>query len=132
MRETNEMTPCFIRTYPTSDDCLEDADLSTRAAIALVKHQRGSWQEIRVRVRKGVVTLLGQVPSDHDRQLIIEVTQHIAGVLRVHDELVVAQELVGDVRSTHDFVPASTCDRCTKCRSAADVNPFANRPVLSA
>jgi hypothetical protein len=40
-------------------------------------------------VQGGAVTLQGIVPSHHDRQLIVAVARHVAGVRRVEDELTV-------------------------------------------
>lgn len=64
-----------------------DADLRTRLAIALGARQRNAWRVVRIATTNGVVRLEGIVPSFHDRQLILAVTQHVAGVMRVEDEL---------------------------------------------
>ena len=64
-----------------------DADLLTRVGIALTLRMRHTLHAIHIVVDNGAVTLKGVVPTFYDRQLAIEVTRHIAGVLRVKDEL---------------------------------------------
>jgi hypothetical protein len=48
-------------------------------------------------VNHGTVTLRGIVPSFYDRQLAIEVTRRIAGVLKVQDELTVTGQKPNEV-----------------------------------
>jgi hypothetical protein len=67
-----------------------DADLLTRVGIALTMRFSHTLHAIHIQVDNGVVTLRGLVPSFYDRQLAIEVTRRVAGVLKVRDELSVA------------------------------------------
>jgi hypothetical protein len=66
-----------------------DADLLLRIGIALAARQRAAWRVVRVAAQNGVVRLEGIVPTFYDRQLILAVAQHVAGVLRVEDELAI-------------------------------------------
>lgn len=76
-RDTNELDPA-------------DLDLISRIGIALTSRQRIAWRVIRVIADQGIVTLQGIVPTYYDRQIIVAVTQHVAGVRRVEDELTIA------------------------------------------
>jgi BON domain len=78
-----------ITTHPIGDSNPADADITTRIAIALTSHQRPGWRRIHLVVHHGAVTVLGEVTSYHNRQLIVAVTRHVAGVLHVADELTV-------------------------------------------
>lgn len=76
-----------ISTHPIGDSNPADADLTTRIAIALANHHRSGWRRIHIIVQHGAVTLIGEVSTFHNRQLVVAVTRHVAGVLRVADEL---------------------------------------------
>jgi hypothetical protein len=67
-----------------------DAELLLRLSIALAAKQRTAWRVVRVGARDGIVRLEGVVPTFYDRQLILAVARHVAGVLRVEDELAIA------------------------------------------
>lgn len=71
-----------------------DADLLTRVGIALTLRLQHTLHAVHLHVSGGTVTLRGIVPSFYDRQLAIEVTRRVAGVLKVQDEL-----FVGDWKS---------------------------------
>jgi hypothetical protein len=73
----------------TSLSTAADADLLLRIGIALAARQRHAWRVVRVGAHNGVVRLEGIVPTFYDRQLILAVAQHVAGVLRVEDELAI-------------------------------------------
>jgi hypothetical protein len=64
-----------------------DADLLTRVGIALTMRLSHTSHAVHIQVDNGVVTLRGLVPTFYDRQLVIEVTRRVAGVLKVRDEL---------------------------------------------
>jgi hypothetical protein len=64
-----------------------DADLLTRVGIALTMRLSHTSHAVHIQVDNGVVSLRGLVPSFYDRQLAIEVTRRVAGVLKVRDEL---------------------------------------------
>lgn len=67
-----------------------DGDLLTRVGIALTLRLRHTSHAVHISVDRGTVTLRGSFPTFYDRQLAIEVTRRVAGVLRVVDELTVA------------------------------------------
>jgi hypothetical protein len=68
-----------------------DADLITRIGIAFTTRPRIAWHDIHVAVRDAIVTLRGDVPTVYDRQLIVAVTRHVAGVRLVDDKINVAE-----------------------------------------
>jgi osmotically-inducible protein OsmY len=105
-----------------------DADLLLRLGIALSIRKRAGWQLVRFRVQNGVVRLGGIVPTFYDRQLIAALARHVAGVLRVEDELAVGepslrQEVTEtDVTSGHNHVNAA---------EVKSSNPFRDLPVVT-
>src|SRR5262245_18890701 len=64
-----------------------DTDLILRLRIALSIRRRAGWHLVRFGVQSGVVRLAGLVPTLYDRQLIAALARHVAGVLRVDDDL---------------------------------------------
>ena len=66
-----------------------DADLLVRIGIVLSIKRRAGWHLVRLAVQNGVVRLAGIVPSYYDRQLIAGLAQHVAGVMRVDDDLAI-------------------------------------------
>lgn len=76
----------------TSFQSSADADLLLRIGIALAARQRAAWRVVRVAAQNGVVRLEGVVPTFYDRQLILSVARHVAGVLRVEDELAIDEQ----------------------------------------
>lgn len=91
-------------TYPTEENKpmiahrtqldSHDADLLTRIGIAMTLSRRPAFQKLHLVVYQRGVTLSGELPSYHERQLAVELVRRIAGVLRVHDQIVVSDELV--------------------------------------
>jgi hypothetical protein len=79
-----------------------DLDLISRIGIALTSRQRFSWRVIRVIADRGVVTLQGIVPTYYDRQVIVAVTQHVAGVRRVEDKLTIASPSAAEIELNAD------------------------------
>jgi len=77
----------------TSFQSSADADLLLRIGIALAARQRAAWRVVRVAAQNGVVRLEGVVPTFYDRQLILSVARHVAGVLRVEDELAIDESI---------------------------------------
>jgi len=74
-----------------------DAELFTRIGIALALRQRAALRRIQIAVVDGCITLRGEMPSFFDKQLAIESTRRVAGVIQVKDELsVLAFEIDND------------------------------------
>ena len=73
--------------YTTS----QDADLFRRLAIAFSMQPRDGWRDIQIIVRHGLVTLIGEVATFRSRQILVAVARHVAGVLRVRDEIQVVE-----------------------------------------
>lgn len=84
----------------TSFQSSADADLLLRLGIALAARQRAAWRVVRVAAQNGVVRLEGVVPTFYDRQLILSVARHVAGVLRVEDELAIDEPTARPQEST--------------------------------
>lgn len=112
-----------------------DADLLTRVGIALTLRLRHTLRSIHVSVDNGVVTLRGVLPTFYDRQLAIEITRHVAGVLQVKDELTVvspnaaANRAVGEHHrkaATYALRGAGT----ESARRASDAVQRLERPAL--
>jgi hypothetical protein len=70
-----------------------DADLTKRIGIAFASRPRISEQDIHVSATDGVVTLRGRVSSLYDHRLVVALTRHVAGVMRIDDQLVVEVQL---------------------------------------
>jgi prepilin-type N-terminal cleavage/methylation domain-containing protein/prepilin-type processing-associated H-X9-DG protein len=76
----------FITNIPYAD-----AELARRIRIAFTSRPRISRHEIHVTTLNGIVTLRGEVPTLYDRQLVLAITQHVAGVFGIDDELIVTE-----------------------------------------
>lgn len=74
--------------YPPRDQPT-DADLHEAICAALAAEGRLAGCRIGVALRQGVVTLTGQVPREFQRTLSCAVTETVAGVLTVENQLVV-------------------------------------------
>ena len=68
-------------------------DIATAAAIRRSIQQDPALADanVKVKVKKGVVTLRGRVPSELERQAILQRIDKLPGVDRVVDQLVVQQ-----------------------------------------
>lgn len=63
-----------------------DCDLKQRVEFFLQQKGVSSLPKLRIEVENGQVTLLGTVRTFYERQLCL-CCQHVAGVIRVVDEL---------------------------------------------
>jgi hypothetical protein len=99
-----------------------DADLVKRIGIAFTSRPRIAWHDFHVSANEGVVTLRGAVPSIYDRQLIVAVTRHVAGVFGVDDQLTVAE---ADAQQTAKSKPRPEAPRAA--RQSSDVRRLASR-----
>jgi hypothetical protein len=104
-------------TYPATD-----ADLTKRIAIAFATRPRVARHAIHVSVDNGLVTLRGKVPTYYDRQLIVAVTRHVAGVFDIDDWLSV-HEAEAQVES------ATVFSNQTLAQPSESHGPNARRPV---
>lgn len=109
-----------------------DAELLLRIGIALAARNRTLWRAVRVAAHHGVVRLEGIVPTFYDRQLILAIAQHVAGVLRVEDELAVDDPHVREVAATSYSEPETVplTHGGTEIKSALPQNNFQHLPVL--
>ena len=64
-----------------------DQDLRRRIVTFLWQRRVPSVQDIAVEVTNGTVILQGKVGSFYERQLCLNCCQHVAGVLKIIDEL---------------------------------------------
>jgi osmotically-inducible protein OsmY len=65
-------------------------DLQYRVALFLQQHRLSSGSRLSIEAHRGVITLAGQVPSFHQRQLIYSFARRVAGVVQVIDQLEVS------------------------------------------
>jgi osmotically-inducible protein OsmY len=63
--------------------------LQERVALHLQNRQLTFGGRVKIEVKLGAVTLSGNVPTYYQRQLIYSATRHVAGVLKVIDQLTV-------------------------------------------
>ena len=66
-----------------------DPELHQRLTVHLQQRGLATYRTLRLRVDNGVVELLGRLPSYHLRQVAVECTKRVAGVMRVVDRIVV-------------------------------------------
>jgi osmotically-inducible protein OsmY len=64
-----------------------DADLERRIRIFLAQKNVSALQRIAVSASKGTVRVRGRVHSFYEKQLCLNCCQHVAGVIRVIDEI---------------------------------------------
>jgi osmotically-inducible protein OsmY len=64
-----------------------DADLEKRTRIFLAQKNVSAFRRIAVSVSEGTVRLRGRVRSFYEKQLCLNCCQHVAGVIRVIDEI---------------------------------------------
>jgi osmotically-inducible protein OsmY len=73
--------------------------------IALSIQRRAGWHLVRFTARHGIVQLAGVVPAYYDRQLIVALVRHVAGVRGIEDKLAVGdrslrQQVIDDETTT--------------------------------
>ncbi|MDX1948292.1 MAG: BON domain-containing protein [Pirellulaceae bacterium] len=62
-------------------------ELQERVALYLSQRHLTFGSRLQIAAQRGVVTLSGQVPTFHQRQLIHAFTRRVAGVVQVVDQL---------------------------------------------
>lgn len=72
-----------------------DRDLERRVTNYLVGRQVPTLRQIRVQADRGTVRLRGQVHSFYHKQLCLNCTRRVAGVLELVDELDVVSGAAG-------------------------------------
>jgi hypothetical protein len=108
-----------------------DADLLLRIGIALAARHRAAWRAVRVGAQNGILRLEGVVPTFYDRQLILAVAQHVAGVLRVEDELTIDELPARRQEATAEVASAPISHGGSEAQVAPAPNAFYHLPVLS-
>ncbi len=73
----------MTNTLPTTND----RQLESRVMSFLQRHRLFSARQLTVRSSQGLVTLSGEVPSFYLRQLCVECSKRVAGVVRVVDRI---------------------------------------------
>jgi hypothetical protein len=104
-----------------------DADLLTRLRIALSVQRRAGWHLVRFTARHGIVQLTGIVPAYYDRQLIVALVRHVAGVRGIEDHLAVGDPSIRQ-QVVDDETIALQNHRATT--AAAPRDPFLHVPAL--
>ena len=84
----SENAPGHVASAP-NESVHDDAAAQLERRILNFLLQRGvqSTPRLSITVENGTVTLCGTVNSFHERQLCLSCCQHVAGVLRLVDEL---------------------------------------------
>jgi osmotically-inducible protein OsmY len=77
-----------IRVEPTRFRELTDADIARAAENALKWHAHVPQNRIKVRVKKGRITLEGEVEKQFEREIALQVVLHLAGVTGVNNQIV--------------------------------------------
>lgn len=75
-------------------DDAADAELRDRVKQFLGSQHFASFRKLDVGILGDSVILDGSVPSFHERQLAVAICQHVAGVHRVIDRLIVPESHV--------------------------------------
>jgi hypothetical protein len=78
---------------PLIDEPKADEDLRFRVRLFLQQRGHRPLQQLEVEASSGVVTLRGTVPSFYLRQHALACVRHVAGILRVIDEMETALSL---------------------------------------
>lgn len=71
----------------TIGEFTDDVAIQTAVKSRLIGNREIKGLRINVEVRKGIVTLLGRVPTQETRQLAVRLSQGVKGVKRVEDRL---------------------------------------------
>jgi hypothetical protein len=135
--ETKVMSAYETQLCPNHAQITADADLRFRLGIALAARRRAAWRVVRVGAQDGVVRLEGIVPTYYDRQLILAIAQHVAGVLRVEDELTIdhpevrVQEVIERPASSASDQAGSQSETSSAPQGGPAPNAFHHLPVLS-
>jgi BON domain-containing protein len=74
------------------DDTSSDDEVLRRVADSLAEHQVASFARIGLDVKRGVITVRGDVASQGERLLLLRVLQNTPGVMQVNDGLSLAQQ----------------------------------------
>ena len=79
----------------TLDTAVEkvDSDLEKRTRIFLARQNYSALRRIAVSASQGTVKLRGHVGSFHEKQLCLNCCKHVAGVMRVIDEIEVERKV---------------------------------------
>lgn len=77
--------------YPTTAQW-DDRDLARRIVEFFQARQLVDSTAIQIHALGGVIVLRGQVSSERERTLYVQCCQHVAGVVRVVDQLQVREE----------------------------------------
>ena len=88
--------------FPSIDR--QSQDLQYRVALFLEQRHVTFGSRLKIKAERGVVTLAGQVPTFHQRQLIHSFARRVAGVVQVVDQLEVAPPATSKPRASRGTV----------------------------
>jgi len=66
-----------------------DSDLERRVITFLARQHRPGLRSLEIEVNGGIVTIRGSVSTFYEKQLPLQLVQHVAGVVRLIDEVTV-------------------------------------------
>ena len=72
-------------------DLARGPDVAERVRRFLNRQQRPALCRLRVQADEGLLTLAGEVSSYYERQVAVECTRHVVGVVKIVDQIVVRQ-----------------------------------------
>jgi hypothetical protein len=104
-----------------------DADLLLRLRIALSIQRRAGWHLVCFAAKHGVVQLAGIVPAYYDRQLILALVRHVAGVRGIEDNLTIGDPSIRQ-QTIDDETIALPAGRAA--HPAPSQDPFQHVPTL--
>lgn len=75
--------------FPTTVQ-FHDQELAKRVIASLANHRPPGATKLRIHAKACQIVISGKVMSEHDKWLSLQCCQHVAGVVRVIDQLVVS------------------------------------------
>jgi hypothetical protein len=94
LANTNSTNFSFASIVVTEPSTAADGDLRRRVKTFLSTGHRPGLRALEVEARAGVVRLRGNVRTFYEKQLSAQLTQRVAGVVRLIDEVIVNLPLV--------------------------------------
>lgn len=116
-----------LKNQLTDHSVTDDSDLLFRLGIALSVQRRAGWHLVRFAAKHGIVQLTGVVPAYYDRQLIVALVRHVAGVRGIEDQLSVGDPSIRQ-QVIDDETVAFPTDRAANGATPRD--PFQHMPAL--
>ena len=82
-----ERKPMTHASTPATGFGFVDEDVCQRVSSYLFSRHVPCFRDLRIEVRRGIVTVRGQLDSDHQRQVALQTCRRVAGVLELVDRI---------------------------------------------